>query len=124
MDGIKKTIVVVDDFQTNTIVIQNSLSQKGFNVITSNNPEEALLIFDGRKIDLLVSDFKMPRMNGAELTKKIKQNPNYRNLPILILSSETDPESHKAARESGAYGWLKKPFNLERFLKIVNTIFQ
>ena len=118
-----KTIVIVDDFVTNTAVFSTLLQNQGFKIITSNSPIEAILIFNGQKIDLLVSDFKMPGMNGAEFVRKVKQIPQYRNMPVLMLSSETGEKSKQEARAAGAYGWLVKPFKVQRFLKIVTKIF-
>jgi CheY-like chemotaxis protein len=69
----------------------------------------------------MVTDYNMPGMNGAELTQKVKSRPKYSNMPVLILSSEKAEEMKRAARDAGAYGWLSKPFNMDRFLKIVNT---
>ena len=119
-----KTIVIVDDFKTNTVVMKHSINQMGFEILEATDPLEALKFFDGRHIDLLVTDFKMPGMNGAELTKAVKSKTKYANMPVLILSSEKDEEKKKAARDAGAYGWLSKPFNMDRFIKIVNSLFK
>ena len=119
-----KTIVVVDDFKTNTVVMKHSLHQMDFEILEANTPEDALTYFDGRQIDLMVTDYNMPGMNGAELTQKVKSRPKYSNMPVLILSSEKAEEMKRAARDAGAYGWLSKPFNMDRFLKIVNSIFK
>ena len=119
-----KTILIVDDFKTNTVVMKHSISQLGYEVLEANDPKDALKLFDGRQIDLLVTDYKMPGMNGAELTKAIKSKSKYANLPVLILSSERAEEMKQAARDAGAYGWLSKPFNMERFVKIVSSIFK
>jgi two-component system, chemotaxis family, chemotaxis protein CheY len=119
-----RTIVIVDDFKTNTIVMKHSLVQMNFEVLEASDAKEALSFFDGRQIDLLVTDFKMPGMNGAELTKAVKSKPKYSGLPVIILSSEKAEEMKKEARNAGAYGWLSKPFNIERFMKIVAAIFE
>ena len=119
-----KTIVIVDDFKTNTVVIKHALHSKGFEILEANEPEEALELFDGRQIDLMVTDFKMPRMTGAELTKAVKTKHQYQNMPVLILSSEKSDQCKADARAAGAYGWLNKPFDMERFLKIINSIFK
>ena len=119
-----KTIVIVDDFQTNTVVMKHALHQKGFEVLEANDPSEAIRFFDGRQIDLMVTDFKMPGMTGSELTKEVKSKTQYKNLPVLILSSEKSEQCKVDARNSGAYGWLNKPFDINRFLKIVNSIFK
>jgi two-component system, chemotaxis family, chemotaxis protein CheY len=63
-------------------------------------------------------------MNGAELTKKIKAKSDYANMPVLILSSESAEDLKQQARDAGAYGWLSKPFNMDRFVKIINSLFK
>jgi two-component system chemotaxis response regulator CheY len=119
-----KVIVIVDDFKTNTVVIRHALITKGFEILEANDGNEALKFFDGRQIDLMVTDFKMPSMTGAELTTAVKSKPQYKNLPVLILSSEKSEQCKSDARKAGAYGWLNKPFDLERFIKIINSIFK
>jgi len=119
-----KKIVIVDDFKTNTVVMRSSLKQAGYDVLESNDPKKALSFFDGRPIDLMITDFKMPHMTGAELTKEVKSMPEYKNLPVLILSSEKSNQCKIDARAAGAYGWLNKPFDIIRFTKIVNSIFK
>lgn len=118
----KKTIIVVDDFKTNTIVFSGVLHRNGYEVLTANNGEEALKYFDGRPIDLMVSDFNMPNMDGAELTKTVKKMDNYKNIPVIMLSSEKDPKVKQKARNAGAYGWMNKPMDVDKFLKIVKNI--
>lgn len=117
-----KTIVIVDDFKTNTIILKNTLSRMGYNIIDQNDPLAALKIFDGQPIDLLITDYNMPGMTGAQLTKEVKQKIQYKNMPVLVLSSETSEDMKKEAREAGAYGWLSKPFNIDRYMKIVNSV--
>lgn len=117
-----KTIVIVDDFKTNTLVLKSTMQSLGFEVLEANDPGRALHFFDGRKIDLLITDFKMPGMTGAELTKNVKSHPLYEKIPVLILSSETSEELKKQARDAGAFGWLAKPFNLDRYIKIINSV--
>jgi two-component system, chemotaxis family, chemotaxis protein CheY len=119
-----KTLVIVDDFKTNTVVMKAALHQMGFDILEANDGNEALKYFDGREIDLLVTDFRMPGMTGAELTRQVKSKTKYTALPVLILSSEKAEEMKQEARDAGAYGWLSKPFNMDRFLKIVNSIFK
>lgn len=119
-----KTIVIVDDFKTNTLILKSTMQRFGYQILEANNPKDALTYFDGRAIDLMITDFKMPEMNGAQLTSRIKSYNRYKNIPVLILSSETAEESKKEAREAGAYGWLTKPFNIDRYLKIVSYLLQ
>lgn len=121
----QKTILVVDDFDTNTIVIGSALTQAGYRVLTANSGEAGLKIALNQKetIELIVVDYNMPGMNGAEMTAQIKKIPKYRNTPAIILSSDESPEKRKLAKEAGAAGWMKKPFVLEKFLRIVAGVF-
>lgn len=118
-----KNILIVDDFETNVIVMKSSLSMAGFNVQTTSNPAEAFEMAEKSEIkfDLIVVDFKMPVMNGAELVTKIRTLPKYKKIPILMLSSETDREKKLEAKKAGATGWIKKPFQLDKFQKIIET---
>ncbi len=116
----KKVIAVVDDFETTTFTVEFALKNAGYSVIKSNTPEGILKHFDGRQIDMLISDYQMPKMLGHELVAKIKSMPDYVNLPVLMLSSEKSEEKQRLSREAGAFGWIQKPYDLKRFLKIID----
>jgi DNA-binding NarL/FixJ family response regulator len=116
-----RTIMLVDDFETNVIVMKSSLQIAGFHVKTSNNPFIALKELEDpqTKIDLLVVDYRMPGMNGAQLVAEVRKMPRYQKIPILMLSSETAPEKKLEAKNAGATGWIVKPFQLDKFLRII-----
>lgn len=118
-----KTILLVDDFETNIIVMKSSLQVSGFNVLLANTPFEALNILKdpNNKVDLMVLDYRMPGMNGAELAAEIRKLDKYRGTPILMLSSETQREKKLEAKKAGATGWIKKPFQLDKFLRIIES---
>lgn len=116
----KKVIAIVDDFETTTFTVEFALKNAGYNVIKAHTPNEILEYFDGRQIDMLISDYQMPEMLGHTLVKKIKEIELYKNLPVLMLSSEKDEEKQRLSREAGAFGWIQKPYNLKRFLKIID----
>ena len=116
----KHTVLLVDDFETNIIVISSALKTANFNVIKTTNALEAHReALKAEKLDLMVIDYNMPDMNGAELIKKIKNEERYKKTPALILSSDNSPEKKDAAKKAGASGWIKKPFQLGKFLKII-----
>jgi len=118
----QKTIVIVDDFKTNTIVFSGVLSRNGYSVLVANSGDEALNLFDGRHIDLMVSDFNMPGMNGADLVRRVKEINLYKTMPVIMLSSEKGDKVKQMARDAGAYGWMTKPMDIDKFLKIVKSI--
>ena len=118
-----KNILIVDDFETNVIVMESALSMSGFKVKTSNNPFIAVKMAEeeGNRFDLFVIDYRMPAMNGAELVAELRKMKKYKKTPILMLSSETDKDKKMEAKRAGATGWLKKPFQLDKFLRIIET---
>jgi len=116
-----KNLLLVDDFETNVIVMKSSLLMAGFNVTSATNPQKALEIVNKPEsnFDLFLIDYRMPVMNGAELVAKIRADAKYKKTPVLMLSSETDRNKKMEAKKAGATGWIKKPFQLEKFLRII-----
>lgn len=115
----KKTILIVDDFENTRWVIQFTLRKLECETLLAKNGVEALNYFDGRTIDLLITDLNMPEMNGIELVRKIRDDKRYEFIPIIMLTTETNPDKIKKANEVRITTWVKKPFEQESFLKIV-----
>jgi two-component system chemotaxis response regulator CheY len=119
-----KTILVVDDFQTTRKVIINSLSRLGYKTIEAGDGSEALALFDGRPVDLVITDFNMPQMDGAELIANMRKNEQYAFIPALVLSTEIKEEKKARAENAKITAWIQKPFDFEKFLKIVQKAIQ
>jgi two-component system chemotaxis response regulator CheY len=119
-----KTILVVDDFQTTRKVIINSLSKFGFKTIEAGDGTEALSLLDGREVDLLITDYNMPQMDGAELILNMRKNQQYAFIPALVLSTEIKEEKKAKAENAKITAWIQKPFDLEKFIKVVQKAIQ
>ncbi len=119
-----KTILVVDDFQTTRKIIINSLAKFGYKIIEAADGKEALSLFDGRTVDLLITDFNMPNMDGADLITSMRKNQQYAFIPALVLSTEIKDNKKAKAEEAKITAWIQKPFDLEKFLKIVQKAIQ
>ncbi len=117
-----KNILIVDDFETTVFTVGFTLEGKGYKVFKSSNGKEALSYLDGREINLIISDYNMPEMNGVELTEAVRKMDDYHRVPILILSTDTSPEKKKDALSKGATGWIQKPYQLDDFMKIINRV--
>lgn len=115
----KKNIIIVDDFENTRKVIEFSLKNIEHNGLMAENGAEALKLFDGRDIDLLITDLNMPEMNGIELVKKVREIPKYAFIPIIMLTTERNPEKKQMAEDVKVTVWVQKPFEQERFVKIV-----
>jgi two-component system, chemotaxis family, chemotaxis protein CheY len=115
----KKTVLIVDDFENTRWVIQFTLRKLECEILQAKDGAEALRFFDGKAIDLLITDLNMPVMNGIELVQKVRSDRRYEFMPIIMLTTETNPEKIKKANEVRITTWIKKPFEQEAFLKIV-----
>lgn len=115
----KKKVVVVEDFATSRNIIVSTLKREGVEVFEASDGREALQFFDGGRIDLLITDYNMPHMNGGELIEYIRNISTYEYIPILVLSTEIDKEKQERAQAARITGWIKKPFQVDQFMKIV-----
>lgn len=114
-----KSIVIAEDFNVSRKIIASVLAKAGHKVIEAADGREAAAFFDGRKIDLLITDFNMPEMNGAELIQKVRAKSEYAFIPILLLTTEVNEVKIKAALDENITAWIKKPFQADEFIKIV-----
>lgn len=114
-----KSILIVEDFATSRKVIVNTLSGKGYKTYEAEDGVEALALLDGRKVDLVVTDYNMPKMNGAVFVKEMRKINQYKYIPVLVLSTETSQEKQLEAKDAQITSWIFKPFDITRFLKIV-----
>ncbi|HEY0653581.1 MAG TPA: response regulator [Chryseosolibacter sp.] len=114
-----KSIVVAEDFNVSRKIIVSTLAKEGFKVMEASDGNEAVALFDGRAIDLLITDFNMPNKNGAELIKEVRSLKKYEYLPILLLTTEVREEKIQQALDGNITAFIKKPFDTQDFLKIV-----
>jgi two-component system, chemotaxis family, chemotaxis protein CheY len=114
-----KKIVVVEDFNTSRQIIKRTLEKMGYEVLEASDGREALKYFDGGKIDLLVSDYNMPNMDGAQLIEYVRSKNEYKYIPILMLSTETNIAKQNRAKEAKITAWIRKPFEIDEFTKII-----
>lgn len=118
-----KTIFLVDDSATVLISTSSILSKAGYQVEKAASGEEALSKFkSGIKPDLLITDLNMPGMNGIDLIKQVRALPNYRFMPILFLTTESQQAKRADAKAAGASGWLVKPVTADELLGTIKLV--
>ncbi len=117
-----KQILIVDDSESIREVLSFSIEKAGYEIFTACDGRDALQYFDGRKIDLLLTDYHMPNLNGLELISKVRQLENYKFIPILVLTTENQIEKIREARDTGATGWLMKPFSTQKLLQTLRKV--
>ena len=115
-------ILVVED-NPELLMLMHHILKSQYHVLVAKNGKEALKIIHKTPLDLIVSDVMMPEMNGFELTREIKEDPNYSHLPIILLTANTQEENEEEALKIGADEYLTKPFRLgDLRLRIDNII--
>jgi two-component system chemotaxis response regulator CheY len=107
----KKRVLIADDSSTVRKFVAFSLRLQGLEVIPAVDGMDALEKASRTRIDLAVVDLNMPNMNGFELIQHLRNSEDYRDLPIIILSSEKSEESVRRGKEVGANVYLTKPFD-------------
>jgi len=109
-----KTILFVEDSPTMRRIIANSLRQVGFEeIIEAENGVDALEKLEGKEIDLVVTDWNMPEMNGAELVKTLREMPPYAEVPIIMITTRGMKDDVMTAMKLGVNGYIIKPFTPE-----------
>ena len=118
-----KTIMLVDDSATILLSISNILSKAGYGVEKASNAQLGLEKFNaGVKADLLITDLNMPGMNGIDFIKEVRKLPNYKFMPILFLTTESQQSKRAEAKAAGASGWLVKPATADELLNTIKLV--
>jgi len=121
----KKTILVVDDFASIRDFVCETLQRKGYETLGASNGNEAFKVLTEKNesINLVLTDYNMPDCTGFELLKKIKENPAVSKVPVVFLTTESNPDKMRSAKEAGLSAWIKKPYRSETFFaQIENAI--
>jgi two-component system chemotaxis response regulator CheY len=117
-----KKILVVDDSPSLRQIISIVLTTAGYDVIEAENGQQALEKLDGSKIHLAICDVNMPVMDGIEFVKNVKSMPNYRFLPIIMLTTESGENRKQEGRDAGVKAWVVKPFRPDQILNAVSKL--
>jgi len=117
-----KTILTVDDSASMRMMVSFTLRPLGYNVLEAGNGVEALRIMGSNTVDMLITDINMPEMDGIKLVKKVREQKEYRFIPILVLTTESQDEKRQEGKAAGATGWIVKPFKPEQLIKVVGKV--
>jgi two-component system, chemotaxis family, chemotaxis protein CheY len=117
-----QSILAVDDSASMRQMVAFTLKGAGYNVIEAADGQEALDKARGAKVDLVLTDQNMPKMDGITLVKNLRGMPSYNGTPILILTTESSDEMKAKGRAAGATGWLVKPFDPGKLLAVIQKV--
>lgn len=118
-------ILIVDDFSTMRRIIKNLLRDLGFtNTIEADDGQSALPILKAGSIDFLITDWNMPGMSGIDLLKTVREDPNIKQIPVLMVTAEAKREQIIAAAQAGVNGYVVKPFTATVLKEKIDKIFE
>jgi two-component system chemotaxis response regulator CheY len=117
-----RMILTVDDSPSIRLMMKLTLTGEGYDVHQASDGYEALEWSKTNKADLVLTDINMPRMDGLELIRELRQLPAYKSVPMLVLTTESSKERKQAGKEAGATGWLVKPFNNEQLIATIAKV--
>lgn len=116
-----KKILSAEDSPATQKFISFTLKYKGYEVVTANDGIEALEKLSQDKFDLIILDIMMPRMNGLEVLKEVKTKTPFKDIPIVMLTSEKGDADRQKALELGATNFLTKPFQPPELIAAVEA---
>jgi two-component system, chemotaxis family, chemotaxis protein CheY len=118
-------VLIVDDSNAMRAVIGKIISMSGFKMdqcLQAGNGKDALDILVHEWVDVIISDINMPEMNGLELLSRLKRDELYKEIPVIMISTEGSDERVKEAFSRGAQGFIKKPFLPEELRGILYDV--
>ncbi|WP_144394484.1 response regulator [Pleionea sediminis] len=115
-------ILAVDDSSSMRQMVTFTLKSAGFDVDEASDGQEALQAAKSCKYDVVISDVNMPNMDGITLVKNLRQLPDYKFTPILMLTTESTGDKKSEGKQAGATGWIVKPFNPDQLLTTVKRV--
>lgn len=115
-------ILAVDDSASMRQMVSYTLKSAGHQVIEAVDGLDAFNKAKSCKLDLVITDVNMPNRDGISLIKDLRALPTYRYTPMLMLTTESNPEKKQQGKAAGATGWLVKPFNPDQLLKTISKV--
>ncbi|WFE67850.1 response regulator [Thiomicrospira sp. R3] len=116
-----KKILYVDDANSLRQLIEMVLG-KEYALQTAENGALGLAKAKSEQFDLVISDVNMPEMNGLELLGALRETENYKYTPILMLTTEASPDMKQQGKNLGATGWIIKPFNPDKLIRLIERV--
>jgi two-component system, chemotaxis family, chemotaxis protein CheY len=113
------TVVVVDDDDATLLMISTFLRRHGYHVVAATNPVRALEIVRSQRVDLLITDWMMPHVDGITLTEQVHQLPGLKDLPVILITAHSTEEVVNQSMRRGVALTLAKPLELARLLDLV-----
>lgn len=117
-----KTILTVDDSASIRQMVRLTLAAEGYQIQEAGNGAEGLVCAKATPANLVITDLNMPVMDGLTFIQELRKLPAYKGVPILFLTTESDAEMKRRAKEAGATGWIVKPFQRDQLIAVAKKV--
>lgn len=117
-------ILVVDDNRQNLTIVSNFLKEKNYKLALAIDVNSAMKILESNKIDLILLDIMMPGMDGFSVCRKLKENKETKDIPVIFLTAKAETEDIVKGFQVGGVDYITKPFNKEELYVRVNNHIQ
>jgi two-component system, chemotaxis family, chemotaxis protein CheY len=117
-----KRILSVDDSQSVRQMVSFTLRKAGYEVGEACDGRDALSKARESKYDMIITDLNMPNLDGIQMITALRSMSGYTFTPVLMLTTESQPDKKDAGRKAGATGWIVKPFNGDQLLGVVQKL--
>jgi CheY-like chemotaxis protein len=121
-DLIGKTVLLVDDDARNIFALSSVLERRGMKVLSATTGSEAIALIESTPdLAIVLMDIMMPEMDGYQTIARVRENPDYRRLPIVALTAKAMMGDREKCLEAGATDYLAKPVNIDQLLSALRT---
>jgi len=118
-------VLVVDDFATMRRIVKNVLKQIGFTkIVEADDGSTALAVLKNDRVDLIISDWNMPKVTGLELLKAVRGDDSMKNIPFLMVTAEGQKDNIVQAVQAGVSNYVVKPFTPETIQEKIEQMFK
>ena len=113
-----QSILIVDDSNTNLVLLEAVLEEKGWIIQTARSARQAMKMIRAEKPGLILLDLLMPVVDGQQMLYELKSDNQLRDIPVIVISAVTDPEISGKCLEKGAAYYMTKPVKIERLIEL------
>jgi two-component system, cell cycle response regulator DivK len=115
----KRCILVVEDQEDNRRILRDLLTNSGYKLVEAEDGEQALAMAERQRPDLILMDVQIPLLDGYEVTRRLKADPQLRAIPVIAVTSYALSGDESKARAAGCNGYVSKPYSTRELLAMI-----
>jgi two-component system, cell cycle response regulator DivK len=116
---VNRRILVAEDHEDNRRILRDLLTSRGYDLVEAADGEQALALAEDRRPALILTDVQLPLLDGYEVTRRLKANPELRAIPIIVVTSYALSGDESKARAAGCNGYVSKPYSARQLLAMI-----